>query len=397
MRRARIFIPCICGILFSITNGLAQELYTHSNAASITNEINAVTGWLDIGATTVSTISENDGSSNFSIAITRGEGGGFNAADATVTGLSNGTQYNIVIRARNDTSNTDNGWFFGWTGIIESTNFYITTNVYQDYTFSITSNGDDFNIRTYACDCSNASNKVYISSISVTPVNSSDTQIPTAPTLSSNGQTDTTVDLSWSGATDNTGVTGYKIFKDGTLEATLGNVSTYQVTGLVASTAYNFTTTALDATGNESAVSNAVSITTNSLGGGPSGGGNSIWSETNSVASYTGDVAVGTGTVPTGYKMAIDGKLITEEVKVQLSGNWPDYVFKEEYDLPTLEEVQKHIKEKGHLPNIPSAKEAEANGVELGEMNKLLLEKVEELTLYILQQQKEIEQLKQKQ
>ncbi len=223
---------------------------------------------------------------------------------------------------------------------------------------------------------------------------SGDTQPPTAPTLSSTGQSETTADLSWSGATDNVGVTGYKIFKDGVLEATLGNVSTYQVTGLVASTAYNFTVTALDAAGNESAVSNTVSVTTNGSGGGSSGGGISVWSESSSVASYAGDVGVGTSTVPNGYKMAIDGKLITEEVKVQLSGNWPDYVFKDEYDLPTLEEIQEHIKEKGHLPNIPSAKEVKENGLELGEMNRLLLEKIEQMMLYTIEQQKEIEQLK---
>ncbi|WP_299535733.1 fibronectin type III domain-containing protein [Ulvibacterium sp.] len=217
----------------------------------------------------------------------------------------------------------------------------------------------------------------------------SDTQAPTAPTLSSIGQTDSTADLSWTGATDNTAVTGYKIYKDGVLEATLGNVSTHQVTGLTAGTSYNFTATALDAAGNESPVSNAVSVTTNSSGG----GGGTIWNEANSVASYTGNVAVGTGTVPNGYQMAIDGKLITEEVKVQLSGDWPDYVFAQFYDLPTLEEVEQHINEKGHLINMPSASEVEANGIELGEMNKLLLEKIEELTLYILQQEQDQKRL----
>ncbi|WP_190808393.1 discoidin domain-containing protein [Flagellimonas sp. S3867] len=221
-----------------------------------------------------------------------------------------------------------------------------------------------------------------------------DTQTPTAPTLLGTAQTDTTADLSWSGATDNVGVTGYKIFKDGNLEATLNNVTTYQVTGLTASTTYSFTASALDAAGNESSTSSAVSVTTNTSSGG--GSGSSIWSESNSVASYTGDIAVGTTTVPAGYKMAIDGKLITEEVLVQLSGNWPDYVFKEGYDLPTLEEIQKHIKEKGHLPNIPSATEVKANGIELGEMNRLLLEKIEELTLYILQLKEEINLLKNK-
>ncbi|MEX0314457.1 MAG: hypothetical protein AB3N18_09795 [Allomuricauda sp.] len=228
------------------------------------------------------------------------------------------------------------------------------------------------------------------------PSGGSDTQAPSAPTLTSTGHTGTTVDLFWSGAMDNVGVTGYKIFKDGVLEVTLNNFNTYQVTGLTANTTYGFTITALDAAGNESAQSTAVSVTTDS-GSGGGGSGSSVWSESNSVASYNGDVAIGTTTVPADYKMAIDGKLITEEVKVQLSGNWPDYVFKDGYDLPTLEEIQKHIQEKGHLPNIPSAMEVGSNGFELGEMDRLLLEKIEELTLYIIQLERRINGLEKNQ
>ena len=236
-------------------------------------------------------------------------------------------------------------------------------------------------ISTYADDSSTSPKACLVQYLSPT----SDTQAPTAPTLSITANTDTTADLIWSGATDDTGVTGYKVFKGGVLEATLGNVNAYQVTGLTAGTTYGFTATALDAEGNESGASNAISVTTDSSGGGSGGG--TIWNEANSVASYSGKVQVGDITVPSGYRMAVDGKLITEEVKVQLSGNWPDYVFDEDYDLPTLEEVQKHIDEKGHLPNMPSGKEVEAHGVELGKMNKLLLEKIEELTLYILKQE----------
>ena len=94
--------------------------------------------------------------------------------------------------------------------------------------------------------------------------------------------------------------------------------------------------------------------------------------------------------------MAVDGKLITEEVRVEVSNTWPDYVFQEGYNLPSLEEIQKHIKEKGHLPNIPSAKEVEVNGVELGKMDRLLLEKIEQMMLHVIRlnelfkQQKEI-------
>ncbi|WP_420602827.1 fibronectin type III domain-containing protein [Flagellimonas sp.] len=218
------------------------------------------------------------------------------------------------------------------------------------------------------------------------PSGGSDTQNPTAPTLSNTGQTDTTVDLSWSGATDNVGVTGYKIFKDNSLETTLGNVTSYQVTGLAASTTYSFTITSLDAVGNESSASNSISVTTNASSGG--GGGSSIWLEANSVASYSGDVGIGTNAVPSGYKLAVEGKIRTREIRVD-QDTWPDYVFKEGYDLPSLEEIQKHIAEKGHLPNIPSAKEVKANGADLGEMDKLLLEKVEEMMLYIIELKKE--------
>lgn len=215
------------------------------------------------------------------------------------------------------------------------------------------------------------------------PSGGADTQDPTAPTLSSTGQTDTTIDLSWSGATDDTAVTGYKIFKDGVLEATLGNVSTYQVTGLTASTTYSLTVTALDAASNESPNSNSVSVTTNAS----SGGGSGNWTSSGPDINYTaGNVGIGTTTIPTDYKFAVNGKIISEEVKVQLQSQWPDYVFKTDYNLKSLQEIQSYIQEHGHLPNIPSAKEVEANGIELGEMNRLLLEKIEELTLYTLEQ-----------
>ncbi|MGX1931316.1 hypothetical protein [Flagellimonas sp. 2504JD4-2] len=108
---------------------------------------------------------------------------------------------------------------------------------------------------------------------------------------------------------------------------------------------------------------------------------------------------VGIGTTSPDSKLTVKGNIHAEEVKVDLSVPGPDYVFKEEYDLKSLEEVQNYIKEHGHLPNIPSAKEMEANGVQLGEMNMKLLEKIEELVLYTLEQEeklKEINELKAK-
>ncbi|MGS2765210.1 tail fiber protein [Sinomicrobium sp. M5D2P9] len=105
---------------------------------------------------------------------------------------------------------------------------------------------------------------------------------------------------------------------------------------------------------------------------------------------------VGIGTTTPDAKLTVKGKIHTQEVKVDLAGAVaPDYVFKEEYHLRSLEEVQAHIKEKGHLPGIPSAKEMEEEGINLKEMNLKLLEKVEELTLYTIKLQEEIKVLQQ--
>lgn len=90
--------------------------------------------------------------------------------------------------------------------------------------------------------------------------------------------------------------------------------------------------------------------------------------------------------------MAVNGQIRAKEVKVETG--WSDFVFYDDYKLPTLQEVEEHIKEKGHLKDIPSAEEVEKNGIFLGEMDSKLLQKIEELTLYTIQQQKEIERLR---
>lgn len=106
----------------------------------------------------------------------------------------------------------------------------------------------------------------------------------------------------------------------------------------------------------------------------------------------SGNVGVGTVIAP-GAKLAVNGDIRAKEVKVTITG-WSDFVFYDDYKLPTLKEVEKHIRKKGHLKDIPSAKHVENDGILLGEMNAKLLQKIEELTLYTIQQQKEIEILK---
>jgi hypothetical protein len=105
---------------------------------------------------------------------------------------------------------------------------------------------------------------------------------------------------------------------------------------------------------------------------------------------------VGIGTSNPDAKLAVNGTIHSKEVKVDLL-DWPDYVFKKEYKLPTLEEVEKHINEKGHLENIPNEDEVLKNGINLGEMNAKLLQKIEELTLYMIEMKKENVQMKSKQ
>ncbi|WP_292010853.1 hypothetical protein [Chryseobacterium sp.] len=98
---------------------------------------------------------------------------------------------------------------------------------------------------------------------------------------------------------------------------------------------------------------------------------------------------VGIGVSNPVNKLDVNGIVHAREVKVDLQ-NWPDYVFENQYRLNTLEEVEKHIRDKGHLPNIPSAEEVIRKGINLGEMNVKLLEKIEELTLYSIEQNKQL-------
>jgi len=101
-----------------------------------------------------------------------------------------------------------------------------------------------------------------------------------------------------------------------------------------------------------------------------------------------GNMAIGTESAGS-WKLAVNGAMRAKEVKVETG--WSDFVFEEDYALPTLEEVEKHIKEKGHLKDIPSAEEVAKNGIFLGEMDSKLLQKIEELTLYIIEQNKKLE------
>jgi len=111
--------------------------------------------------------------------------------------------------------------------------------------------------------------------------------------------------------------------------------------------------------------------------------------------SGTGNVGIGTtdngawSLNSSSYKLAVGGGMIATTVTVKPVANWPDYVFKKDYTLPSLSEVKTYIDQNQHLPEIPSAQEVKKDGINLGEMNKLLLKKVEELTLYLIEKDKQ--------
>ena len=105
------------------------------------------------------------------------------------------------------------------------------------------------------------------------------------------------------------------------------------------------------------------------------------------------ELRVGSETGAAGYKVSVTGKMMCEELRVQLQADWPDYVFADNYPLLTLEDLEHTIISTGHLPGIPSAKEIQSNGFEVGEMQRRLVEKIEELTLYVIQLNQEIRAL----
>jgi len=104
-----------------------------------------------------------------------------------------------------------------------------------------------------------------------------------------------------------------------------------------------------------------------------------------------GEGYVGVGTTSPKNKLEVAGTIRAEEVIVEAQP-WADYVFEDGYDLLTLNQVEKHIEQHGHLPGVPSSEDVESEGVSLGDTQRILLEKIEEMTLYIIDQNKRMEE-----
>jgi hypothetical protein len=119
----------------------------------------------------------------------------------------------------------------------------------------------------------------------------------------------------------------------------------------------------------------------------------SPWGGSNSRAmTILADGRIGIGASPPGqYKFAVNGDAIFTKIKVKPYAGWPDYVFKKNYKLPTLKEVERYIKQYGHLPGIKSAEEVERESLDVGESQAALLKKIEEMTLYMIEVKNQLE------
>jgi len=106
---------------------------------------------------------------------------------------------------------------------------------------------------------------------------------------------------------------------------------------------------------------------------------------------HTTKLTVNTLTPAAGYSVSVNGKVICEELVVQDSADWPDYVFADDYKLQPLEEVEASIQKNKHLPGIASAKKIGEDGIPLGQIQKQMMEKIEELTLHLIQQNKRLQ------
>ncbi|WP_345954228.1 hypothetical protein [Mucilaginibacter sp. PAMB04168] len=106
------------------------------------------------------------------------------------------------------------------------------------------------------------------------------------------------------------------------------------------------------------------------------------------ITDHDGNIGINTATPDNQFKLSVNGKLRAKEIKVETG--WADYVFLPGYRLRSLQEVGDHIKANGHLPEVPSAAEVAKNGIQVGETNALLLKKIEELTLYLIDQNKQL-------
>ncbi|NER13111.1 hypothetical protein GWK08_06650 [Leptobacterium flavescens] len=248
----------IDSISIEVFNPYLEDLHTSSNAASIDYEANGTTGWT--GAAVITSDATNPYHGQYAL---RASSSATNGRDMGYTfSAVVGQSYTIKIRAREGTQSFSPA-FANWSGLTGFTNpTPISGTAWNEYTFNVTATSASPIIRVYTSPSSGGSqgDTVFIDSVSIL---AQDTEAPSQVTgLSLISSTGTTADISWTAATDNAAVSGYKVYKDGVLEATLGDVLSYSVTALTPNSTYSFTVSATDAAGNEGVQSTALSVST---------------------------------------------------------------------------------------------------------------------------------------
>jgi len=390
-----------------VSQAISQNLYTSPNAASTNNEQNTITGWT--GPAEIESKDDDPHHGQYAIRIKSEDGGTYGQYSFAAVP---GTSYTITIWARRGQSS--NSEFDEWQGFSDFQKRNITGQGWKEYVFNVTASSSQPVIKVFATKNGSDNRQVFVDAITIYAQQQPDNEPPTAPAgLSASGVTSSSLTLTWLPSTDNIGVAGYRIFRNNN---NIGQVSglTYQASGLLASTEYSFYVKAYDAEGNTSQASNTIVVTTPADGGSGGGsggsGGSGGGSGTGGPEVYNVENAnlptvnwqalnfysagnVGIGTMPVSqFRLSVNGNIRTKELIVE--SGWSDFVFEPDYKLPSLSEVEKHIMQHGHLKDIPSAKEVEENGVSVGEINKLLLQKIEELTLYMITADKQISEAK---
>lgn len=393
------FIYLLFALLLVSNQGFSQNLHSHSNAASIENEDDSVNGWT--GPAEIESKDDDPHHGEYVIKIKSEKDEGRHAEYSF--NADPGTTYAITIWAKKG-ENSSNPVFDNWQGFtgFETTN--ITGQNWNEYQFIVTATSNNPKVRVYASKNNQDDREVYIDAVSIFVYEEEDNDPPSVPgNLTSSNLTTSTVSLNWSGSDDNVGVVGYKIYRN---DVNIGQTSSlsYLVTGLTPGINYTFYVKAYDEADNHSSASNSISVTTPTAGGGGGGNGSGTaytnenanlptvnWQALNMYAAGS----VGIGTSPSeSFRLAVNGRIRAKEVIVETG--WSDFVFKPDYDLPSIKEVKDHISIHGHLKDIPSEMEVLENGIEIGEMNKLLLQKVEEMTLYLIEAYDRIEKLENK-